>query len=98
MRDYFVSKLSEINYRMSIHPGTANQRLASEAIKILLLPSNQVPEELKEEFDKLILLLRNTIKSLPAPGLTPQKIINTNNAEAVKYIKLLITIEDKNRN
>lgn len=53
MKRYFTNKLSEINYRMSVHVGTANQRLASEAIKIRLLPSNEVPEDYKSEFNKL---------------------------------------------
>lgn len=33
MKNYFYSKLFEINYRMAIHAGNANQRLASEAPK-----------------------------------------------------------------
>jgi len=44
MRNYFIGKLFDINYRMAIHEGNANRRLASEAIKILLLPSNEVPD------------------------------------------------------
>ena len=35
MKNYFYSKLFDINYRIAIHEGNANQRLASEAPKIL---------------------------------------------------------------
>ena len=93
MKIYFISKLSEINYRMSVHEGTANRRLASEAIKILLLPPNEVPEYRKNEFNKLRKLIEDTIKNLSTPGLTPTKLGNIHNSTAVKYIKLLIDIQ-----
>ena len=93
MKRYFTNKLSEINYRISVHEGTANQRLASEAIKILLLPSNEVPEDYKSEFNKLRKLIEDKIKNLSAPGLTPIKLGNIHNSTAVKYIKLLIDIQ-----
>lgn len=93
MKRYFISKLSEINYRMSVHEGTANRRLTSEAPKILLLPSNEVPEKYKIEYNKLRRLIEDTIKNLSAPGLTPIKLGNIHNSTTVRYIKLLIDIQ-----
>ena len=63
MEDYFISKLAEINYRMAIHEGNANRRLASEAIKILLLPLSEVPEYHKSEFNKLRNCIKETVKN-----------------------------------
>ena len=93
MKRYFIGKLSEINYRMAIHEGNANRRLASEAIKILLLASSEVPEYYKSEFNKLRNLIEKTIKNLSSPGLTPIRLGNIHNSTAAKYIKLLIDIQ-----
>ena len=92
MKAYLMEKLFDINYRMAIHEGNANQRLASEAGKILLLPSSEVPERYKNEFNKLRQLIEETIRNLLAPGLTPTKLGNIRNSTASKYIKLLIDI------
>lgn len=94
MKGYFIEKLSDINNRMTIHEGDANRRLASEAGKILLLPSNEVPKHYKDEFSKLRQLVEETIGNLSAPGLTPTKLGNIRNSTASKYIKLLIYICD----
>jgi len=92
MKNYFIGKLFDINYRMAIHEGNANRRLASEAIKINLLPSNEVPDLYKKEFTKLRRLVDDTIKNLPVPGQTPTKLGNIRNSTASRYIKLLIDI------
>jgi hypothetical protein len=97
MKSYFKGKLSDINYRMAIHEGDANRRLASEAGKILLLPQNEVPESHKNEFKKLTQLIEDTLKNLSAPGLTPIKLKKIQNRTAAKYIKLLIDIGDELR-
>ena len=96
-RIYLIEKLSDINYRMAIHEGNANRRLASEAIKILLLPTSEVPDSFKKEFHKLRNLAKDTIKNLPALGLTPTKLGNIRNKTAAKYIKILIDIEENTR-
>lgn len=83
MKAYLIEKLFDINYRMAIHEGNANQRLASEAEKILLLPPSEVPERYKNEFDKLSQLVEE-----------PIKLGNIRNSTASKYIKLLIDILD----
>jgi hypothetical protein len=93
MRSYFTGKLFEINYRMAIHEGDANHRLASESIKILLLPPNEVPDTFKKDFIKLRQLIEETIKNTSAPGLIPIRIKKIQNRTASKYIKLLIDIE-----
>jgi hypothetical protein len=53
MRGYFAGELFDINYRMAIHEGDANRRLASEAIRILLLPTDEVPSKYRKQFKKL---------------------------------------------
>ncbi len=79
---------------MAIHEGDANRRLASEARNILLLPSNEVPSPFKSDFNKLRQLIKDTIKNLSDPGLTPTKLGSIRNSTAAKYINLLIHIED----
>lgn len=94
MKSYFSGKLFDINYRMAIHVGNANQRLASEAIKILLLPTSEVPARYKSEFDKLRKLIETTIKQLPESARTPSKFHKIRNSTASKYIKMLRDIQD----
>ena len=95
MKIYLIGKLSEINYNLAIHRGDANRRLASEAIKIYLLPSTEVPTVYKDEFTKLRDIISKTIKNLSSPVLTPTKLIGINNVTAAKYLKLLIDIADE---
>lgn len=94
---YFLSKLFEINYRMSIHEGDANHRLASEAENIVVFPSEDVPNEHRLAFEELKKLLNATLSDLPFP-FSPSKIRNIRNVTAAKYIKLLIAIEQSLRN
>jgi hypothetical protein len=99
LRSYFKQKLFEINYRMAIHPGNANRRLASEAVKIRILPYDEVPEQFKKGFMKLRQLVEYTLNTLSAPGLTPIRLRGIRsrrgiqNQTAAKYIKLLFDIE-----
>lgn len=97
MQNYFIGKLSDINYSMAIHEGTANRRLASKALKIRLLSPTEVPDLYKKEFGKLIKLIDNTIKGLSSPGLTPTRLGNMRNSTASKYIKLLIDILEESK-
>lgn len=97
MKSYFLEKLFSINYRMATHEGDANRRLASQAVKILLLPSSKVPHSYKKEFSKLRKLVKDTIRDLSSPGLTPTRIRGIRNRTAAKYIKLLIDIEESLR-
>jgi len=89
---YFLEKLFDINYRMAIHECNAIRRLASESIKIIILPSNEVPILYKKEFLKLRKLLEDNIKDLNSPGVIPTKIKGIKNKTAAKYIKLLLDI------
>lgn len=95
MRHYFLGKLSMINYNIAIHEGDANRRLASQAVKVLLLPASEVPENFKKDYDKLITLIETTIKDLPAPGLTPTRLGKIQNRTASKYLKMLYDIEEE---
>ncbi len=75
---------------MALHEGDASTRLASEAVKILLLPTSEIPDKFKKQFLNLRQLVITTIKDLPAPGLTPTKLGNIQNRTAIKYIHLLL--------
>jgi len=92
MKGYSLEKVSDINYRIATHEEDANRRLASEAVKILLLPENVLPIEYRKEFSKLKLLIQSTIQSSP-PGLIPVRLGKIRKSTAVKYIKLLIDIQ-----
>lgn len=93
MKQYFLEKLFDINYQMAIHEGNASRRLASKAVKILLLSPDEVPSLYRKEFLKLHDIIKHTLKNLSAPGLTPIRLQGVGNITAVKYIKLLIDIE-----
>jgi hypothetical protein len=98
MKNYFYSKLSDINYRIATHEGNANQRFASEATKILvqLAPNySLVSEKYRDEFNKLIIAIKNTLSN--SEGRIPSRIKSIQNRTAVKYIKLLIDIEESLR-
>ena len=93
MRTYFVGKLFDINYRMATHEGDAKRRLASEAVKILLLPSSEVPESYRIQFLKLRALIEDSLQKAPIKGLTHRNLGHIHNSTAVKYIKLLLAIQ-----
>lgn len=90
---YLEGKLFDINYRMATHEGNANRRLASEAAKIRLLAETEVPKHYRKEFRKLLRLIENTFRQLPASGLTPTSIRNIYNVTAAKYIKMLLDMQ-----
>jgi len=98
MKNYFYSKLFDINYRIAIHEGNASQRLASEAPKILfqLAPNYRlVPDQYKDRFTKLITLIKDTLTG--SEGRIPSRIKGIQNRTAAKYIKLLIDIDESLR-
>ena len=78
---------------MAIHVGDANTRLASQSTKLLILSPMEVPEIFATQFDELISLIEKTVSRLPA-GITPKKLGTIQSRTAVKYIKLLMEIED----
>lgn len=95
MKEYFLSKLSDINYKMATHEGNANRRLASQSKNILLLPSNEVSLKHHEKFHELKKLIEETIKNQLEPSLTPTRLLRIQNRTALKYIGLLLDIEDE---
>lgn len=95
MNDYFFKKLSIINYKMAIHEGNANRRLASQSVEILhKLFLSEVPGKFKKEFNELINLIDKTLSKIQQPGVYPVKIDGIKNKKAANYIKMLIEIED----
>ena len=95
MKQYFLEKISGINYRMATHEGDANRRLASESRKILLLPVNILPPDYETKLLELKTLITTTIKEMHMEGMTPFKIKHIRNKTAVKYIKMLIEMENQ---
>ncbi len=94
MKNYFLGKLFDINYRIAIHEGNANRRLASQAAEILfqLAPHHKlVPDQYKAGFSKLIILINNLIESRGRVHVRRKSI---QNRTAAKYIKLLIDIRE----
>lgn len=98
MKQYFLEKLFDINYQMAIHERNASRRLASKAVKILLLSPDEVPCIYRKEFSKLQNIIKYTLQNLSAPGLTPTRLQGVGNITAAKYIKLLLDIEYSLRN
>ncbi|TSC93965.1 MAG: hypothetical protein CEN91_51 [Candidatus Berkelbacteria bacterium Licking1014_85] len=93
MKGYY--KLPTINYRIATHEGNAIRRLASQANELLPMPVNLVPEEYKQKFAKLKQLIEEELDNLPDGVMFPVRLSNIRNSTAVKYIKLLLEIEDK---
>lgn len=95
MKGYY--NLPIINYRIATHEGAASRRLASQANELLPMPIESVPDECKKEFAKLKKLIEVTLDDLPKNNglMTPVRLVNIHNSTAVKYIKLLLEIEDK---
>jgi len=95
MKGYY--KLPIINYRIATHEGTASRRLASQANELLPMPIESVPDKCRKEFAKLKNLIEKTLDDLPKNNglMVPVRLANIHNSTAVKYIKLLIEIEDK---
>lgn len=94
---YFLSKLSEINYRMAVHEGDANHRLASEAENIVLFPSDDVPDDYRYAYEEMKTVLKATLKDMRFP-FVPSKIRGVRNVTVVKYLALLMSIEQSLRN
>lgn len=95
MKNYFIGKLFTINYQIAIHEGNANRRLASQMPQILfqLVPNkNIVPEKYQNQFNKFIELVDSTVED--SDGRVPVRIKSVQNKTAVKYIKLLIDIQE----
>ena len=90
---YFLSKLCEINYRMSVHEGDANRRLASEAENIVLFPAADVPMRFRKSFEEMKKTLNDALADVRFP-FTLSKIQSIRNSTAAKYLKLLIDIQD----
>ncbi len=94
MNEHFLlEKLSDINYRIATHNSIAMERLSIEAHQIFLLPEQFIPKKYRNDFEKLIQQIKVSIKGIG--GRTPPRIKGIkNNKEAIRYIKLLIDIED----
>jgi hypothetical protein len=93
LNNYFLGKLTSINYNMAINAGDANRRLASQSDKIRLLPTEQIPIKYQNDFNKLIMLIDQSYAAIKSPGIKPYKLGNIRNSTAAKYIKILLDIE-----
>ncbi len=93
--NYNLAKLSQLNYKISIHPKAANARLTSQIDQILVISGSIIPEQFKNEFKKLTALIDKSYMSAQklGNGLKPYKLEGIQDRTAAKYIKLLIDIE-----
>lgn len=90
-KQYFLGKLSHLNYTVSIHPGDAKSRLGSQALNVLLISVDVIPEYYKKDYKMLIKLIKDENSTKPdGMGFSFQGKRNTTIA---KFIKLLIDIE-----
>lgn len=94
MKGYFLEKISDINLRIAAHEEDANRRLASEAANIFRLPDGVLPPEHEKRLLELKKLIRSTLQSLSAPGLTPTRLGSIRKSTAAEYIIMLIDFED----
>lgn len=90
---FVLEKISKINYRIATHEGCANERLASQASKLFVIPTELIPPNYREGFSELIERMERTVQDLPGL-MVPVRVKGIYNKTAVKYIKLLIEIED----
>jgi hypothetical protein len=93
LQHYFHGKIAIINYKIATHEGNANQRLASQANKILLLPKSEVPKKFASKYCELLDLIEQTVSNMPGL-MIPIRLGRIQNRTAVKYIKLLMEIEE----
>ena len=94
-KQYFLSKLSHLNYSVATHPGDAKSRLGSQATYLFLISIDVIPEHFKKDFNVLIKLIKdeNQINSV-GMGI---RFLGKKNTSIVKFIKLLIDIENEIR-
>src|SRR6476469_9575513 len=95
MKHYFLSKLSDLNYRMAIHEGDANRRLASEIDKLLLLRGAPIPQRFGARFAKFQSLIDEALAGRSGLAVRPPKFRAIQCRTAAKYIAMLIAIENE---
>lgn len=90
-KQYFLGKLSHLNYCVAIHPGDAKSRLGSQALLVFLIDIDVIPKLYKKEFMALVKIIKdeNLTNSL-GMGIS---FHGKRNSSIAKFIKLLIDIE-----
>ncbi|MEW7281316.1 hypothetical protein ABW636_22225 [Aquimarina sp. 2201CG1-2-11] len=91
--EFLLNKISRINYKIAVHEGCANERLASQTGLIFTIPTAIIPDPYKIKFNELVRLLENTVKDFPGL-MIPVRVKGIYNKTAVKYIILLMEIEE----
>jgi len=88
-------KLSEINYRITVHEGNPIEQLESQSRKILfhILPS-ACPERYKDQLIELRNFISDHLKNKEPLENVPVKLRNITEEQAENYIKLLKAIEN----
>lgn len=87
-----LGKISIINYGIATHEGNAVTRLASQSDQIVVIPEIEVPAEYRERFKNLKGLIEDSMSRFP--NLPVRGKLRIQNRTAVKYIILLMSIED----
>lgn len=95
IKQYFLGILSDINYRISIHEGNAKSRLGRYAVEVSARFSKEVISEYYlKDYEKLLKIISDERKLYPYINNTHISFLGKRNTTIVKYIKLLIDIEN----
>jgi len=90
-KQYFLGKLSHLNYSVAIHPGDAKSRLGSHAKSVFLIYIDVIPKLYKKEFMTLVKIIKH--ENLTNPHGLGISFHGKRNSSIAKFIKLLIDIE-----
>lgn len=90
-KQYFLGKLSHINYSVAIHPGDAKSRLGSQALLVFLIDIAVIPNPYKKDFITLVKIIKD--ENLTSPIGMRISFHEKRNSTIAKFIKLLIDIE-----
>lgn len=90
-KQYFLGKLSHINYSVAIHPGDAKSRLGSHALLVFLIDIDVIPSSYKKDFITLVKIIKD--ENLTNPTGMRISFHGKRNSTIAKFIKLLIDIE-----
>jgi|SaaInlStandDraft_4_1057021.scaffolds.fasta_scaffold220103_1 hypothetical protein len=90
-----LGKISLINYRIATHKGDAIRRLGNQVHILTIIPADLIPKEYRKENQALKKLVDIEMGGLGNNFISTSKVGNIHNSTAIKYIKLLISIEDK---
>lgn len=93
MKTYFRTKMSDVILTLTIHEGDARTRLANVFPKLLVLPTNVLPDHLQRKFDEVMRKLKIGCAT-SVPGTSVAKVGGIKNSTASKMISDLVECYD----